>query len=254
MRKVCVNKGLIDDSIKKTIQGYVVFADVSSVKAALELNNSIIPMESKDDTETNNTLWMRVDTAKPTIDTARSVFVGNLPYSAQEGLLQEHFLTQLGDESVEGVRIVRDRETMQCKGFGYVLLKTKALVAEALTKLPESIFMKRKLRIKACGKRFKGTGKRLAAVEGSSSKDTTPNQTSEGRRTTPITGAGRRILRKIEKEGAPPQNGRKRRRAEKKNTPTKHAISKKAAATVKANKKVKKLQKRISKGMGKTKH
>lgn len=253
MRKVCVNKGLIDDSIKKTIQGYVVFADESSVKAALEFNNSIIPMESKDDTETNNTLRMRVDTAKPTIDTARSVFVGNLPYSAQEGLLQEHFLTQLGDESVEGVRIVRDRETMQCKGFGYVLLKTKALVAEALTKLPETIFMKRKLRVKACGKRFKGTGKRLAAVEGSSIKDTT-NQTSEGRRVTPITGAGRRILRKIEKEGAPPQNGRKRRRAEKKNTPTKHAISKKAAATVKTNKKVKKLQKRISKGMGKSKH
>jgi RNA recognition motif-containing protein len=166
--RVCVNKGLIDDSLKKTLQGYVVFADVSSVKAALELNNTIIPMEPKDGTDTSNTqLRMRVDTAKPTIDTARSVFVGNLPYSAQEGLLQEHFLTQLGDDSVEGVRIVRDRETMQCKGFGYVLLKTKALVAEALTKLPESIFMKRKLRVKACGKRFKGTAKRFAPIEGS---------------------------------------------------------------------------------------
>ena len=248
MRKICVNKGLIDDTAKKTVQGYVVFEDASSVEAALQLNNTLIP--------DSDGLRMRVDTAIPSIDASRSLFVGNLPYAAEENLLHQHFLKELnsGEDAVEGVRIIRDPETMQCKGFGYVLLKNKALVAEALT-LNESTFMKRQIRVQVCGKRFKGS--RGQDVPGKSSKS------FEGRRSTP--GAAQRVLGKLKtknklgsKATLLPSKHKKRRTHSERNAAAKPGktggISKRAAAEAKTERRVKKIKKRITKGMGKAKH
>lgn len=248
MRKICVNKGLIDDSVKKTVQGYVVFEDASSIIAALSLNNTLIPE--------SDGLRMRVDTATPTIDAARSVFVGNLPYAAEESLLHEHFVSKLnsGEDSVEGVRIVRDPEAMQCKGFGYVLLKNKALVAEAL-RLHESTFMKREIRVQVCGKRYKGSkGQEASDID---------IKIFEGRRATP--GVAQRILGKLKKTSKLgskatllPHKHKKRRTHSERNAAAKpgkpEGVSKRTAADNKTEKRVKKLKKRIAKGMGKTKH
>lgn len=245
MKKVCVNTNLVDyeNAGKDTVQGYVVFQKEESVEKALELNNVLVVDGKR----------IRVDRASPSIEPSRSVFCGNLPYGADETSLQEHFVKgcefAVGD--VEGVRIIRDKETYQCKGFGYVLLKEKSMVPTAL-KLHESIYMKKPIRVLVCGKRFKNrkgleaTSKigKTATVEGSAAA---PKETV-------TVGAFRRILAKQSKEVT---TINKRKRGEKKKSPVAKkgggsGLSKRAALDKKVEQRVKKIQKRITKGMGKT--
>jgi len=237
MKKVSANTNQVDEHLKNTVQGYVVFKSKDSVAAALEKNN--LKVEGG---------WrIRVDKASPTVDPARSIFVGNLPYGAEEGSLQAHFIKgcDLELSDVEGVRIVRDKETFQCKGFGYVLFKERSMVPMAL-KLHETTYMKRQIRVQVCGKRFKNN-------KNAGPKPAYKNSLGEEQVTI---GAFRRILAKQTKESI--SNNNKRKRGEKKKaTPaaTKKStsgLSKRAALDKKVDLKVKKLQKRASKGMGKT--
>lgn len=63
-----------------------------------------------------------------------------------------------GQDDIEGVRIVRDNETLKGKGIGYLLFKERDCVLKALSK-HETIFKKRwTLRVSSCGKRTKRTG------------------------------------------------------------------------------------------------
>jgi RNA recognition motif-containing protein len=142
-----VNTNMLNKDAKSTAQGYVVFCSKDSVEEALKLNNMLL-----------EGLRLRVDHATPTPDALRSIFVGNLPYQAEEMSLQQHFVKECGFQEidVEGVRIIRDKDTMLCKGFGYVIFREKSMVAVALNKMHESTYMKRQLRVTVCGKRFKG--------------------------------------------------------------------------------------------------
>lgn len=229
---------------KSTAQGYVVFKSMESVDAALKLNN----------TPSYDGLLLRVDRATPTRDSTRSVFVGNLPYKTNEMTLRSHFCEGCGwdvdEDVVEGVRIVRDKETMQCKGFGYVLLKDKSYVPAALN-MHESTYMKKELRVLVCGKRFKG--RKGAPKEGVVQK----------------TGAHRRVANKNKDRES---SGRdmdmndakelitgskdKKKRGTKKIAAHKSGVgglSKRAASGKKVDKRVKKIQKRMQKGMGSSK-
>lgn len=238
MRKVCANTGkLLDDSGKKSAQGYVVFESVDSIEAALKLNNSIYEGYT-----------LRVDHASPTIDSSHSVFVGNLPYGAEEESLRAHFLTELkadDDSIVTGIRIIRDKETQKCKGFGYVTFSDASYVPLAL-ELKDSIYMKREIRVMISGKRFKGK----QGVE--------PKRAFEGQRATVATGKKKRKLAEgaTSAAAASSSGGKtKRRRARSdKNPATKSGLSKRAKTEQKVNKRVKKLEKRATKGMGKKKH
>lgn len=235
MKKVCANTNQIDKTLTDTVQGYVVFKNQDDVAKALELNNELEYEGMK----------VRVDRAKPTVDPSRSVFVGNLPYGAKESTLQSHFeegcLFEAGE--VMGVRIVRDKETFQCKGFGYVLFRDKNAVPTAL-KLHESTYMKKKIRVMVCGKRFKGR-------KGKPSEQKQRLQATEKL----SVGAFRRIIAKQQKESLS-TNKRKRGEKKKNATPKKAGagnVSKRAALDKKVERKVKKLQKRATKGMGKNK-
>lgn len=236
MKKVCVNTNQIDKTLTDTVQGYVVFKNLDDVAKALEMNNKLELDGMK----------VRVDRATPTVDPSRSVFVGNLPYGAKESTLQEHFesgcVMEPGD--VVGVRIVRDKDTFQCKGFGYVLFREKNHVPTAL-KLHESTYMKKKIRVMVCGKRFKGR------------KGEAPQPKHQSREKTEkiSVGAFRRIIAKQQKEAL---GTHKRKRGEKKknSSVTKAGagnVSKRVALEKKVQRKVKKLQKRVTKGMGKNK-
>ncbi|KAG7352720.1 RNA-binding protein [Nitzschia inconspicua] len=238
MKKVCVNTRQVDEeSFKNSVQGYVVFRTVDAVSKALEKNNLSI-----------DGMRIRVDRASPTVDPSRSVFVGGLPYAAEESTLQEHFVKgcDLQVQDVEGVRIVRDNETFQCKGFGYVLLREKSMVPTAL-KLHESVYMKKPIRVLVCGKRFKGK-------KGQKDVGATPKYKASQSEEKITVGAFRRIIAKQQQEAL--QNN-KRKRGDKKKFSTIKAsaggLSKRAAIDKKVEKKVKKLQKRLSKGMGKSK-
>jgi len=250
MRQVCANTGkLLADAPKKCAQGYVVFKSVESVEKALKLNNT-----------TYQSHTLRVDNASPTIEPGHSVFVGNLPYGADEETLREHFEDKLSEgdfneadgEAISGVRIIRDNETQKCKGFGYVILRDATLVPLAL-QLHETKYMKRELRVMVCGKRFKGK-------RGSDNKAnlTGKPRSFEGQRATSDT--TKSSTRKRKAEGASSSSGsggkvmKRRARSEKKAAPGgKPGMSKRAASEQKVNKRVKKLQNRAVKGMGKKK-
>lgn len=242
---MCANTNKLDKTAKSTAQGYVVFTSKESVEEALKLNNTKVGSED---------LYLRVDHAAPTQDASRSVFVGNLPYLADETTLHKHFCDGCAcDEAdVEAVRIIRDKETMQCKGFGYVLFRDTSLVAVALRKMHESKYMKRDLRVTVCGKRFKGRR--------GEAKDDSKRRTFEGKRSGAASeGAIKRILgKKPSKKDAKASTKKRRARGETKKgkagakSGAKSAgLSKRAAAEAKAGKRMKKIQKRVSKGMGK---
>lgn len=249
MRQVCANTGkLLADTPKKCAQGYVVFKSIESVEKALKLNNS-----------TYQSHTLRVDHATPTIEPGHSVFVGNLPYGADEETLREHFEEKLqeGDfneaegDPISGVRIIRDSATQKCKGFGYVILRDATLVPLAL-QLHESKYMKRELRVMICGKRTKGK-------RGSDNKAnlTGKPRSFEGQRATSDTKKSSTRKRKAEGDASSSGGGKvmkRRARSDKKTAPGgKPGMSKRAASEQKVNKRVKKLQKRAVKGMGKKK-
>jgi len=262
MRKVCVNtKKVSTDTPKKTLQGYVVFASADSVAEALKMNNQVLKADGMN-------LRLRVDRSKPSIDSTRSVFVGNLPYAADEASLRSHFVVgcEMDDDDVEGVRIIRDPETQQCKGFGYVLLSDRSHVAAAL-QMHDTVYMRRNIRVLVCGKRFKGKkGRDDALADGEGPSE---SREFEGRWATEITGGARRVSEKKRKQhpsaSAPPiisgasAGGKKKRMrgapsSEKKRAGGRKAgVSKRAAAESKTNKRVKQLKKRVAKGMGKSK-
>ena len=224
---------ILKDAPKKNGQGYVVFEEKESVEKALEMNNTPVP--------NSHGLMFRVDRAKPTLDSARSVFVGNLPYKACEMTVRDHFKTGCGfeDDVIENVRVVRDPATQKCKGFGYVLLKDKSYIPYALD-MHESKYKNKEIRVQVCGKRFKGR-KGVAKEQ--------PVETS---------GAFRRVLKNAAKKSTTRSlaGKEKKKRGVKKVGAHKSGntgISKRQASEPSKGKRVKKIQKRMEKGMGKAK-
>lgn len=249
VKKVCTNTQQWNLDAKASLQGYVVFAEKETVPLAIEkLNNH--PLEDRDPKATRAVRRIRVDTASPTLDPKRSVFVGNLPYQADEASLQDHFVQGCGLEihQVKGVRIIRDKETFQCKGFGYVLFEDATLVATALQKMHESIYMKRPLRVKVCGKSLKGR-------RGQEQPKKKKQRTNTNDEVVAPTGAFRRVISASKTAGNAPTGAKKNKRLrgeKKKSKPgIKPGVSKRAASEAKAEKRAKKIEKRMSKGMGK---
>lgn len=62
---------------------------------------------------------------------ATKLYVGNLPYSAKEESLKEHFSSA---GSVASVKIIIDRETGRSKGFGFIEMSTDEEAEEAISK------------------------------------------------------------------------------------------------------------------------
>ena len=74
---------------------------------------------------------------------AKSIYVGNLPWSATEEQVQNLF-AEYG--SVLSVKLVNDRETGRARGFGFVEMEDPAATA-AIEALDNSIFGGRTLRV-----------------------------------------------------------------------------------------------------------
>ena len=198
--------------------------------------------------------WIRVDRSRPTVDASRSVFVGNLPYQAQESSLRPHFCRgcKLDESDVENVRIIRDKETMQCKGFGYVLFREKSMVSTALQTMHETDYLRRKLRVTVCGKRFKNRQGAPPAAAKEDGKDG-PGSGSK-RKIVDANGALQRILTRDKNNN----DAKKRKRGDvtkktKGGSANPHGLSRRAAVEAKTEKRIKKLKKRAARGMGKQK-
>ncbi|OQS04672.1 hypothetical protein THRCLA_03115 [Thraustotheca clavata] len=212
VKKVCANKKIFVEG-RDNCNAYVVFASEESIEKALALNGSEFHEK-----------FIRVDRKVMTKDPKRTVFVGNVAFTATEDEIRNHFEANIekddedeGSNLVESVRIIRDKESHLGKGFCYVLLKDVPTATKAL-KLDGSKIGKRELRVSVCGKRFKSTN-----AEGKA-------RSFEGRRAKPAPGAQMRVLKKRKLEGGSPPNA-KRAKTDKKSTdkkPFKKSTEKKA--------------------------
>lgn len=73
-----------------------------------------------------------------------TLYVGNLPYRANEQAVQEHF-EQHG--SVNSVRLMKDRRTGKRKGYGFVEMDSKG-ANKAIKNLNDSVFQERTLKVR----------------------------------------------------------------------------------------------------------
>jgi cold-inducible RNA-binding protein len=64
-------------------------------------------------------------------DMGKKLYVGNLPFSANDESLKEMF-TKAGQ--VESARVITDRDSGRSKGFGFVEMVTEQEAADAITK------------------------------------------------------------------------------------------------------------------------
>ncbi len=74
----------------------------------------------------------------------KKLYVGNLPYSANDDSLRTVF-EQAG--TVESAKVIMDRETGRAKGFGFVEMSTDEEADEALNKLNNAEFEGRPMKV-----------------------------------------------------------------------------------------------------------
>jgi RNA recognition motif-containing protein len=225
-----------------SVVGYVVFEQASSVEAA-------VAQEEPTVYESRTLVLDRVGKFAAKNDAANSVFVGNLPFLADEETLKTFINKGLGEDTeVVRVRIVRDKDTRKCIGIGYLLMADRQGVAAVLDKGGEGFgtYMKKVLRLEVCGSRTKNR-----------KGDKNPNAKVPGYMGRVVTGSGRRVLGNLKKKGVlkpnvkhPPKKPKSRPATA---APTKQGgakVSKRAANEKKTNDRVRKIEKRIQKGMG----
>lgn len=82
--------------------------------------------------------------AEPDMRDSKTLYVGNLPYRANEQSVQEHFESE---GKVHSVRLMKDRRTGKRKGYGFVEMDTKG-ANKAITKLNDSEFQERTLKVR----------------------------------------------------------------------------------------------------------
>ncbi|XP_014270232.1 RNA-binding protein 34 [Halyomorpha halys] len=133
-KKVAVIKKSFHDN-RSNIHAYIRYKDVEGAQNALQANCTKY-----------NDYVIRVDHArhKGGYDGKKAVFVGNVPFSIEENSLIGLF-SKCGE--IDGVRIIRDKETGVGKGFAYVNFKCTSSVPLAL-KLDGEVLEKRQLRVK----------------------------------------------------------------------------------------------------------
>jgi RNA recognition motif-containing protein len=144
-KKAAIAMGKINGK-RETCNAYVVFKSKDSVAAALRKDGASFGDEG---------YRIRVDGAKPpgeggkTHNVRLSVFVGNVPFNAEEEALRSHF-NQCGE--ITNVRVVRDPKTLVGKGFAYVTFTDCDAVSSAM-RLSGSKLLKRELRVVRCSKK-----------------------------------------------------------------------------------------------------
>ncbi|KAL2645197.1 hypothetical protein R1flu_012784 [Riccia fluitans] len=155
-RRAAVITGNVNEN-RTSLNGYVVFNEEASAKAALAHNMKEFRGKH-----------LRVDLAGHgssgvEYDRKRSIFVGNLPFDAEEEELITLFQGNTPELEVEAVRVVRDPQTSAGKGIAYVCFKTKAGAGAALDKKEFIMFKNRHLRLERLGSKAASLKKTLTS-------------------------------------------------------------------------------------------
>ena len=88
------------------------------------------------------TTSVSADSAQP--GELSTLYVGNLPYRANEQAVQEHFESH---GVVSSVRLMKDRRTGKRKGYGFVEMDAKG-ANKAIKNLNDSVFQERTLKVR----------------------------------------------------------------------------------------------------------
>ena len=104
--------------------GIVLGGLMSTILASLSNGSGVLAAESPNDLST--------------------LYVGNLPYKANEQSVQEHF-EKYGE--VSSVRLMKDRRTGKRKGYGFVEMDVKG-AHKAIKHLNDSVFLERTLKVR----------------------------------------------------------------------------------------------------------
>ena len=84
-----------------------------------------------------------------TTDEIKTLYVGNLPYRANEAAVRELFATY---GSVESVRLMKDKHTGKRRGFGFVEMSAADL-EKAISALNDTEFQQRTLKVREAKER-----------------------------------------------------------------------------------------------------
>jgi nucleolar protein 12 len=125
---------------RNSMHAFIRFVDVESAHKALVFNGTVFQDHH-----------IRVDMAlrKVDHDQKKAVFLGNVPFAAEEDDLWKMFETC---GKISGIRLIRDRRTGIGKGFAYINFESADAVELAL-KLDGEELKKRKLRVQRCVKK-----------------------------------------------------------------------------------------------------
>jgi len=132
---------------RETCNAYIVFAEAEGAQKALKLNGTQARGHH-----------IRVDMAEggnKQLNPRLSVFVGNLAFTAEEEAVRRYF-GQCG--KVASVRLIHDKATSLCKGFGYVLFNDTDGV-QAAVKMHGTKFQGRPIRVFRASQRPPGSSK-----------------------------------------------------------------------------------------------
>ena len=101
-----------------------------------------------------------------------SVFLGNLPWDANENLIREMVDDVVGQDTLLAVRVAVDRDTGRPKGYAHVDFKSAELAEKAVSDLSGMFVLGRELRAdRAAGKGSAGAGAGAGAGGRSSNRD-----------------------------------------------------------------------------------
>nr|XP_023692071.1 RNA-binding protein 34 [Paramormyrops kingsleyae] len=180
---------------RKSINAYVVFKAEDTATNALKRNGM----------EIEKGFHVRVDLASRAtlFHHKQTIFIGNVPYDATELSVRQHF-EECG--AVEGVRLVRDRNSGVGKGFGYVLFESADAVLLAL-KLDGSELQGRKIRVKRSVKKEKVKKQALGAGSNPGAGKTGRGQQNPAFKGRPGQGPGSKSTAPFRKNPGKPRRG-----------------------------------------------
>ena len=130
------------------IIAYIISSTVSMTPVAVSvivlISAFVAPLFSNDSNKNSST-----PTAQTTPEDVKTLYVGNLPYRANEAAIRELFSAH---GTVQSVRLMKDKHTGKRRGFGFVEMAAVD-IDKAISALNDTEFQQRTLKVREAKER-----------------------------------------------------------------------------------------------------
>ncbi|AYA65649.1 RNA recognition motif domain-containing protein [Alteromonas sp. RKMC-009] len=134
------------------IAGYLIVSSASleaslpvTVAVSLLISGIVTPWLASLLSSSSTSSSVNADVTSDTSGETATLYVGNLPYKANEDAVKEYFKDYI---EVQSVRLMKDRRTGKRKGYGFIEVITRD-VDSAITELNDKVFLERTLKVRA---------------------------------------------------------------------------------------------------------